>query len=108
MDRLKFVVVGPRGNVGNSTELSTFPQAAFFEKILFFSFCSFRCRMSPLELHRRQVSERGMQSPRVVEPLEIVEDHRPRLLAAREAATGCLSINSVSWVAKNLSAIVFS
>ena len=44
--------------------------------------------MATLELHRRQVSQRRMQSPRVVEPLEIVEDLRPRLLAAREATTG--------------------
>ena len=29
-----------------------------------------------------------MQSPRVVEPLEIVEDHRPCLLPAREATAG--------------------
>ena len=37
--------------------------------------------MFPFEFRRRQISQSGMQPPRVVELLEIVEDHRLRLRA---------------------------
>ena len=75
--------------MGNSPELSTYPQADFFEKLHFrFAFPSDRSRMFPFEFRRRQIAQRGMQPLRVVEPLEIVEDHRPAMLLQSLWITG--------------------
>ncbi len=89
LDKSK-IVVGPRGNVANYPVLSSFRKLVFFEKFSDFQIAcrSFRLRISPFEFRGRQELQCKMQPSRVVEPREIVENHRLRPRPVLEATPG--------------------